>query len=752
MKINMTLLSDAIPGSGEGIAGIIDSDIVYDEFGIPYIPAKRIKGILKESARDLMDVGKLSQAQIDALFGVSGNDKGTDLKISDGFIEDYEEIRIFLKAVRHNYEKAYALFNPEAVLGYYSYTRSQTTIGKDGTAQEDTLRTFRILKRGLTFSLDVDCPDGCKEDLETICKVTHSFGTSRTRGTGAIKLQLQDEIQDAADENSADSLNHFDESDLCEITLDIHNKSQLLVSQQVGKTQDSEDYISGSFILGALARRYIAERNLAAPHIDANFRAIFLSGQVQFSDAYPCVPDGRTYWPCPRSFAKEKDKNKHFDLTDPAKIELITKEKIQTKGQIGPYIQLGGNDIEYMVPETEVEYHHARPDDRSIGHATEVDGEFFQFTVIKPDQYFRAAISGQYKYLKLLLGLLQKNSVLYLGKSRTAQYGKCECSTKIAKIVPPAPNVRRVWKQGETAVITLQSDTILRTENGVTIADPELLVQELCEFRGFGKKSGAITLVEFMQGNNQKMAHCFTDAKKIGGYLGVWNMPKIQAVALAAGSELVCRNNTGQDIPTDELESHAFGCRTEEGFGRIRLNLDRPVNIGKVEKAELVYSMPEDSSSAKELVKHILNNELEAATIRYASECSKKYKGNLSNSFIGRLKLIIEHSQNMKQLEDIQFGKRTWDNVLKLKHYWPLDDLDDSERQLAIDSTHFLTAIKGYRDVEKVPNMSTILKKSDLKDYLRKFPDSVQYDLFKLFANHFLTLARLHNRKEVHNG
>ena len=41
MKIEMELLSDAIPGSGEGLAGIIDSDITYNEFGIPYIPAKR---------------------------------------------------------------------------------------------------------------------------------------------------------------------------------------------------------------------------------------------------------------------------------------------------------------------------------------------------------------------------------------------------------------------------------------------------------------------------------------------------------------------------------------------------------------------------------------------------------------------------------------------------------------------------------------------------------------------------------------
>lgn len=747
MKIEMMLLSDAIPGSGEGIAGIIDSDIVYDEFGIPYIPAKRIKGILRESARDLLDVGKLSKAQIDALFGVRGDDKGTDLKISDGFIADYKDVRGFLKAVKHNYTKAYSLLNQEAVLGYYSYTRSQTTIGGNGTAEEDTLRTFRILKRGLAFSFDVVCPENFKADLGLICRITRSFGTSRTRGTGAIKLELKDETPNAAEEINNDFQNHLNDNDFCEIALDIHNKSQLLVSQQVGKTQDSEDYIPGSFILGALADRFIVANKLYAPHMDENFRAIFLSGQVGFSDAYPCVPEGRTYWPCPHSLAKEKDKDRHFDLTDPDNIELIIKEKIQTKGKIGPYIEFGGSDIEYVVPEMEVEYHHARPDDRSIGHATDDDGKFYQFIVIKPDQHFRAAMNGKYRYLKLLFELLQKNNVLYLGKSRTAQYGKCECTEKIAKIDPPGAKNRRIWKQGEKAVITLRSDTILRNENGLTIADPELLVQEMRELRGFDKPD-AITAVEIIQ----NIKHCFADTKKIGGYLGVWNMPKIQAVALAAGSELVCLNNTGQDIPADEVESHAFGCRTEEGFGKVRIDLHRPIDIGKVEKAESSYSMSDESTKAKGIVKHILDKELEAATISYAVKRCEKYTGNLSNSFIGRLKMMIDHAPNMKKLEEIQFGKRAWDSVKKLKHYWPLNDLDDSKRRLTIDSANFLKDVKSTRRTEEIDNISIILRTVDLEDYLQNIPDSVQDDLFKLFANHFLTLARLHNRKEVHNG
>ena len=55
MRLSMKLLTDAVPASGSGVAGVIDTDIVFDEYGIPYIPARRIKGVLRESALMLIE-------------------------------------------------------------------------------------------------------------------------------------------------------------------------------------------------------------------------------------------------------------------------------------------------------------------------------------------------------------------------------------------------------------------------------------------------------------------------------------------------------------------------------------------------------------------------------------------------------------------------------------------------------------------------------------------------------------------------
>mgnify|MGYP000559533320 CR=1 FL=1 len=48
MKITIKLLSDLCTASGETHNSMVDTDIVYDEYGIPYIPAKRIKGCIRE--------------------------------------------------------------------------------------------------------------------------------------------------------------------------------------------------------------------------------------------------------------------------------------------------------------------------------------------------------------------------------------------------------------------------------------------------------------------------------------------------------------------------------------------------------------------------------------------------------------------------------------------------------------------------------------------------------------------------------
>jgi len=52
--IRMTLESDLCAASGSGFSHTIDTDIVYDRYGLPCIPARRIKGCLRDVAKYIM--------------------------------------------------------------------------------------------------------------------------------------------------------------------------------------------------------------------------------------------------------------------------------------------------------------------------------------------------------------------------------------------------------------------------------------------------------------------------------------------------------------------------------------------------------------------------------------------------------------------------------------------------------------------------------------------------------------------------
>lgn len=91
MKITIKLLSDLCTCSGETYNSVVDMDVVYDENGIPYIPAKRIKGCIREAALEMKEMGFISEAQYESVFGKEGNTK-SKLILSSAYIQDYENI------------------------------------------------------------------------------------------------------------------------------------------------------------------------------------------------------------------------------------------------------------------------------------------------------------------------------------------------------------------------------------------------------------------------------------------------------------------------------------------------------------------------------------------------------------------------------------------------------------------------------------------------------------------------------------
>lgn len=194
-KFQLKILSSVLPGAGVGYGSNIDTDIVFDDSGIPFIPAKRIKGCLRDAASEAINM--LSNAKVASdtfcikeTFGESGADKSTPLYFSNLYIDEYQEnkdwINYFSKSKRFN------LITPQRILKTFTEIRQQTKINHNGVAFKHSLRTSRVLRKGVTFQGEVRSMD-CNKIIDTLllaCLNFRRFGTNRNRGFGEVCCSL----------------------------------------------------------------------------------------------------------------------------------------------------------------------------------------------------------------------------------------------------------------------------------------------------------------------------------------------------------------------------------------------------------------------------------------------------------------------------------------------------------------------------------------------------------------------------------
>ncbi|MCG3158187.1 MAG: hypothetical protein DKINENOH_04828 [bacterium] len=193
------LLSAAMPGSGAGWGGVIDSDVVFDEYGLPFIPARRLKGILREMSGDLIAAlracldGQLpfEEGMIGRLFGKAGQANSAPLEVGNAYLENYAGLRDWLIWAQH---EAPRLVTADRVIATFTHWRQQTAIDPDkGVALENSLRITRVLNRGCKFFSEIilaGSDPGQVELLALAAQVTRRLGSKRNRGLGNVKCRL----------------------------------------------------------------------------------------------------------------------------------------------------------------------------------------------------------------------------------------------------------------------------------------------------------------------------------------------------------------------------------------------------------------------------------------------------------------------------------------------------------------------------------------------------------------------------------
>ncbi len=531
-RIELKLLSDMCAASGEGYSHTIDTDVCYDEYGLPRIPSRRLKGCLRAAAE------YIGSPHIDRIFGVSGKTEGT-MKLGNGLLKDHA-------ALVEEIKKDLAGVPPQDVLELFTGTRISTEINDEtGVAKDESMRAVRVVNRLLpygenestVFVFDCDCPDGDKKELERICMALRRMGSNRNRGMGEVECRFI--TADASGENASGGASGQNAPRVTaealgngRARLDLELTFLAPVLLPAPDNYTCSRAVSGTAMLGALASLYLRSGGKA----DEIFERLFLNGEVSYGNftAAGSIP-------APACVGKLKSP----DGTDDGRI--VSRFRSSDRGEAKPlrdgFIDGSMNEVKVR---TESVFHHNPGQDM-----------LYTQEAVSAGQVFRGAVEGPEDLIKVLEGLLN-GGTLRIGRSKTAQYARVD-----VKSAGPAPEEKPLTvKKGDLFAVSLVTDVILTDGQGLDITDPGKLREAVTAAFGITGKAERFTEVETLP------------VRLIHGYNAKRNMRNIPRSAFAMGGTLGFKALEDLTIPVSGI----IGKRTAEGFGRLKCVTEDQVN------------------------------------------------------------------------------------------------------------------------------------------------------------------------------
>ena len=574
MNAIITLKSDLCVGSGFSYAGTVDSDICFTDGGLPYIPARRIKGCLKECAE------MISSEHIEQIFGTRGNDSSGSLRLSDAYLKDNQEYLAQLRQLRNSEYRD--IFSTQAVLNQLTYVKAQTAINKEsGKAEDNSLRFMRVVNHYAkenvenVFILEFEIDKIYKEEISRIFKALRNIGMNRNRGLGAVSCRVK-EIESVA---VREEKKEYDSNKKYIINYSIKNVQPLMMSNE--NDEKSETYISGQSVLGFFASGYDGNQS--------SFDDLFLKGNTIFSNLY-LEEDGIRFIPVPMYINKLKKTKVLVNslLENNSDNPLYSTGNGNLPKQINSeYISLKDNKAKLKTPLLDVVYHHSK---RSEDNP---DGVLYYFTEMNKNQTFRGYIITSGDNVNFTLNTLENHS-MYFGKSKSAQYGKCLCLPESICVNEYTERIIHLEK-GSRFMVNLASDGIFikeSEENAYYTVLAEDIKKIIAEELGF-------TYEEDEAYRN------YVKTKLITGYNTKWNLKRPSVLSVAAGSCFEYVLNEDADINISPI-----GERNHEGFGEFTISTFDDMNYVLSEDSEENNKEAVLPKNANELINRIIIDSL----------------------------------------------------------------------------------------------------------------------------------------------
>ncbi len=572
--LKIKLNSDMCCGTGEGDGKYKQVTTAVDDIGLPYIPARRLKGLLRECAEFLQTNSYITEKELTSLFGGHNGKRGR-IRIGNAVLPDYVCIKDELSSLD---DSLTGIITKSAITQEFTSLRTQTAIRCEGVVLDNLLRTTETIRKGIVFYAELQVSDESPKDTDILlkcAKLLRQIGLNKTRGFGEVECELITESENV----TVKALEYRP----TEKVITVQYRLTLLDDMTISRNSNQAiSFISGSMLLGAFAR-FCGTYDW--------FKEAILQRTI-FSNAYISNEETITY---PTPSTMKCVKNQSSEVINSADTDSLDSNRQYVP--YGGYSAVVGDRIIKIPVLTAHEFHYS-PKQNLI----------YSFTKLLKNQTFCGDITADEGILELLEGIVdQNNGYIFLGGSVSAQYSKCKFEFRKSELQHSMIEVN------ETMIIELLSDIIIVDNYGNNTADPKYLERELSSILCF------------------KKCEAYTHTCIIGGYNAQWGLPKRQFIAFAKGGVLKLTGCGRTKLP----EQGYIGLFHNEGFGHYRIRHEQKAEF--IPQALDIRSSQLDYHHITDQTKHLINKILLSHILENAKEfgiskANTHYDKSLSSS------------------------------------------------------------------------------------------------------------------------
>ncbi len=618
--LKITLQSDLCAGSGESFGNRVDTDVCLDAFGLPIIPARRIKGCLREVAQMLCETvpDRISARNIDDIFGAP-NTETAALQCSDAFLADAVAIKAGLSALAPS-DLLHPLAQPAAVSALFTSVRAQTALDKGtGVAKDGSLRFTRVVcqknprtpAKNQVFYAPIALREVHYPTMQMLCKALRHLGMHQTRGLGAVQC----EFCEGDVPNATPKIKPPVQPAIGEVTLQYQIRLDASLSLYEGELLSTA--IPASSVIGCLAQYY-----LETVIRDDSFYELFHSTAVRFSAITPVINGVRSL-PTPLNLVYLKNKGRYANRYAPS----FAQDKGEKQKTLqGTYAAPTADGFAVASPKVQTAAHHAF--ERVSGGVKTQQSTLYTQDALCSGQLYAGEITAPAALMPTLHRLLC-NAPLRFGRSRSAQYGSCQLTAITAQPVC----AQTITPKGRFYLV-LSSDLLLGS-GGIYTLQNAAVRTAICDALGLPAEPSAPPTEE---------AQDWCIYRRVGGYQSAWGLRKPEREVLCAGSVLSFMG-TGAPLP----RTLTIGEEQQQGFGQCTL-----YTADEIGRAEHIQKGTVDATPLTCDEGNIWNSFTSTLLLQHASETvtlraqtiakHPALTGKATAAFVGRLRLMLLES------------------------------------------------------------------------------------------------------------